>query len=319
MSIEKRSVPRLGHAAGLGTFFSQANCKENVTMQKGQKPRPVNPAQSQGKQPGIEAEMDPKPEFMPENPVSGRLRDKIAIITGGDSGIGRAVAVLFAQEGANVVISYLNEHQDAEETQQIVENLGQQCLLISGDISNERHCRQIVTKTIDRFGRIDIVVNNAAVQYPQKSITDISAEQLQKTFATNIFAMFYLVKAALPHLKAGASIINTTSVTAYRGSAELLDYASTKGAIVAFTRSLAGALAKDKIRVNAVAPGPIWTPLIPATFPPKKVAKFGSDTPMGRPGQPEEVAPAYLFLAGDDGTYFTGQVLHPNGGEIVNG
>ena len=247
-----------------------------------------------------------------------RLKDKVAIITGGDSGIGRAVAVAFAKEGAHLAISYLNETRDAEETQQIVENLGQRCLLLPGDISNEMHCRYIVHSALESFGRLDVLVNNAAVQYPQENLEDISSEQLQKTFAVNFFSFFYLSKFAVPHLKPGSSIINTTSVTAYRGSDDLIDYAATKGAIVSFTRSLASGLSKRGIRVNAVAPGPIWTPLIPASMDPEKVEKFGSDTPLGRPGQPEEIAPCYVFLASEEASYMTGQVLHPNGGEVVN-
>ena len=262
--------------------------------------------------------MTPLPEFMGKTSGSNRLEGKVAIITGGDSGIGRSVAVAFAKEGASVTVSYLNETEDAEKTQQVVEELGQRCLLIAGDISREKHCRTIVEKTIKAFGRLDILVNNAALQFPQDSIEDVSAEQLQKTFAVNVFSHFYLSRFALPHLKKGSSIICTTSVTAYRGSKELLDYASTKGAIVSFVRSLSASLAKQGIRVNAVAPGPIWTPLIPATFDAEKVSKFGSDTPLGRAGQPEEVAPCYVFLASAEASYITGQVLHPNGGEIVN-
>jgi NAD(P)-dependent dehydrogenase (short-subunit alcohol dehydrogenase family) len=218
-----------------------------------------------------------------------------------------------------VVISYLDEHQDAEETKRKIEEEGQECLLIAGDVGSEQHCIKIIEDTIARFGRLDILVNNAAVQFPQESIEDITAEQLEKTFRTNIFAYFYMAKAALKYLKKGGSIINTTSVTAYRGSSHLLDYASTKGAIVAFTRSLSQNLASKGIRVNGVAPGPIWTPLIPSTFPEDQVAEFGSDVPLARPGQPEEVAPSYLFLASNDSSYMTGQVLHPNGGEIING
>jgi len=248
----------------------------------------------------------------------GKLVGKVALITGGDSGIGRAVAIAFVKEGAAVSISYLNEHGDAEDTRRRIEDLGGRCLLTAGDVGHEDFCRKIVEDTFNHFGRLDILVNNAAEQHPQKSITDITAEQLERTFRTNIFSYFFLTKHALPHLKSGAAIINTTSVTAYRGSPELLDYSATKGAIVAFTRSLALALAEKGIRVNGVAPGPIWTPLIPSTFPAEKVAKFGSDVPMGRAGQPEEVAPSYVFLASDDSSFMAGQVLHPNGGEVVN-
>jgi NAD(P)-dependent dehydrogenase (short-subunit alcohol dehydrogenase family) len=250
---------------------------------------------------------------------SGKLEGRVAVITGGDSGIGRSVAVLFAKEGADVAIGYLDEDADAEETRRLVEAEGRKCITILGDIGDEEHCGDLVEQTIDELGKLDILVNNAAEQHPQESIEDISEDQLVRTFRTNIFAMFFLTKSALPHLKEGSAIINTTSVTAYKGSAALLDYSSTKGAIVAFTRSLSQNLAEKKIRVNAVAPGPIWTPLIPSTFDEKKVETFGSDVPLKRPGEPDEVAPCYLFLASDDSSYMTGQVLHPNGGSVVNG
>ena len=278
------------------------------------------PPQQQNQRPGIEAEMTPQP--VAEDPKyrgSGKLRGKVALITGGDSGIGRAVAIAYAREGADVAIVYLNEQEDAEETRRLVEEEGQSCLLIAGDIGDERFCQQAVEQTVAEFGRLDILVNNAAEQHPQKNIEDISAEQLERTFRTNIFAMFYLTKAALKHLKEGSAIINTTSVTAYKGSPELLDYSSTKGAIVAFTRSLSQSLVEKGIRVNGVAPGPIWTPLIPSTFPPEKVEQFGGNVPMKRAGQPEEIAPAYVFLASDDSSYMAGQILHLNGGEVVNG
>ena len=268
--------------------------------------------------PGHESEMTEKPQADRSDGGSGKLQDKIALITGGDSGIGRAVAIAFAKEGADSVIVYLNEHEDAEESKRQVEQHGRRCLVMAGDIGDQNFCRQAVEKCVDEFGRLDILINNAAEQHPQDSIEKISAEQLERTFRTNIFSMFFLTQAALPHMKEGSAIVNTTSITAYRGSKDLVDYASTKGAIVAFTRSLSTQLAEKKIRVNAVAPGPIWTPLIPSTFPKEKVENFGKDTPMGRPGQPEEVAPAYVFLASEDGSYFTGQVLHPNGGSVVN-
>ena len=293
---------------------------EKLMPQKTQEKQQQRPAQHQGQQPGMEHQMNPRPKS--EDAAyrgSGKLMDKVALITGGDSGIGRAVAIAFAKEGADVAIVYLNEHKDAEETKSQVEEEGRTCHLIAGDIGDEEFCKNAIEQAVGTFNQLDILVNNAAVQYPQKSITDITAEQLQKTFRTNIFSMFYMVKAAIPHLQKGSAIVNTASVTAYRGSPNLLDYSSTKGAIVSFTRSLAKALVDREIRVNAVAPGPIWTPLIAATFPPDKVSEFGSDVPMGRAGQPEEVAPSYVFLASDDSSYITGQVLHPNGGEIVNG
>jgi NAD(P)-dependent dehydrogenase (short-subunit alcohol dehydrogenase family) len=257
---------------------------------------------------------------MPYYPSGGRLKDKVALITGGDSGIGRAVAVAFAHEGADVAIVYLNEQKDAEETKRLVEQKeGRECLPIAGDIGQEAFCRQAVEQVVRKFGKLDILVNNAAEQHPQPSIVEITEEQLTRTFRTNIFAMFFLVKAALPHLKPGGAIINTASVTAYKGSPQLLDYSASKGAIVAFTRSLSQALIEKGIRVNGVAPGPIWTPLIPSTFPDDKVKTFGQDTPMKRPGQPDEVAPCYVFLASEESRYVAGQILHPNGGEIVNG
>jgi NAD(P)-dependent dehydrogenase (short-subunit alcohol dehydrogenase family) len=278
------------------------------------------PPQKQDRQPGLESEMKPRPKADDHRyRGSGKLREKVALITGGDSGIGRAVAIAFAKEGADVVVVYLNEHQDAEETKRLVEKEGRRCFLIAGDVGDERVCREAVERTVQEFGRFDVLVNNAAEQHPQESIEQISAEQLERTFRTNVFSFFYLTKAALPHFTAGSAIINTTSVTAYKGSPKLLDYSSTKGAIVAFTRSLSQALADKHIRVNAVAPGPIWTPLIPSTFPPDKVQRFGSDVPLNRAGQPEEIAPSYVFLASEDASYMTGQVLHPNGGTVING
>jgi NAD(P)-dependent dehydrogenase (short-subunit alcohol dehydrogenase family) len=273
------------------------------------------PPQTQDRRPGHETEMHPRPDYEPRFPGSGRLKDKVAIVTGGDSGIGRAVAVLFAREGADVAIVYLEEGEDAQETKRLVEQEGRQCLVAAGDVGDPGFCRSVVEQTLERFGKVDILVNNAAEQHPQEEVTEITPEQLERTFRTNIFGYFYMTQAAMPHLKQGASIVNTTSVTAYRGSPELLDYSSTKGAIVAFTRSLAKKLAEQGIRVNGVAPGPIWTPLIPSTFPAEKVEKFGADTPMKRPGQPNEVASCFLFLASEDASYITGSVLHPNGGD----
>jgi NAD(P)-dependent dehydrogenase (short-subunit alcohol dehydrogenase family) len=284
------------------------------------KNQPKQPPQQQERRPGIESEMKPRPEAEDEQyRGSGKLGDKVTLITGGDSGIGRAVAIAFAKEGADVSVVYLNEHNDAEETRRLVEEEGRRCILIAGDIGDESFCQQAVEQTVKELGGLDILVNNAAEQHPQDGIEKISAEQLERTFRTNIFSFFFMTKAALEHLREGSTIINTTSVTAYKGSPKLLDYSSTKGAIVAFTRSLALSLIEKGIRVNGVAPGPIWTPLIPSTFPPEKVADFGSDVPMKRAGQPEEVAPCYVFLASDDSSYMTGQVLHPNGGEVVNG
>ncbi|MGV8855382.1 MAG: SDR family oxidoreductase [Devosia sp.] len=279
----------------------------------------INPPQHQSRQPGLESAMDPKPEFMPRFAGNGRLEGKVAIITGGDSGIGRACAVLFAREGAEVALIYLNETEDAKVTAEAVRAEGRHPLLVRGDIGEQVFCENVVGKVIEEFGRLDVLVNNAAEQHPQEEITDISAAQLQHTFQTNLFGYFYMTQAAVPFLGKGASIVNTTSITAYRGSPTLLDYSATKGAIVAFTRALSSNLVDKGIRVNAVAPGPIWTPLIPATFDEDKVASFGSTQPMKRPGQPNEVATCHLFLACDESSYLTGQVLHPNGGEIVGG
>ncbi|MGI8724431.1 MAG: SDR family oxidoreductase [Methyloceanibacter sp.] len=277
------------------------------------------PPQEQDHQPGRESEMHPKPDYEPRFPGSGRLQGKSALITGGDSGIGRAVSVLFAREGAKIAIVYLEEDNDAEKTKAIVEKEGTECLLIKGDVGSAKFCADAVRRTVKEFGGLDVLVNNAAEQHTQDEVDEVSEEQLEKTFRTNLFGYFFMTQAAMPHLKKGASIINTTSVTAYRGHDTLVDYASTKGAIVSFIRSLSKQLAGDGIRVNGVAPGPIWTPLIPASFDADKVAKFGRHVPLGRPGQPNEVAPCHLFLACADSSYMTGQVLHPNGGEMVGG
>ena len=280
----------------------------------------VEPMVKEGSLPGAEHKLEPKPDWEPRYPGSGRLKGKVAIVTGADSGIGRAVAALYAREGADIAIAYLCEHEDAEKSKAIVEAEGQRAILIAGDLGDPEFAGKLVQKVLDTFGRLDIVVNNAGEQHPDKDIRGISDEQLRRTFQTNIFSMFYLVQAAQPHLKKGSAIINCTSVTMYKGSKELLDYSATKGAITAFTRSLSANLVKDGIRVNAVAPGPIWTPLNPSGGkPPEEIPDFGKDTPMGRPGEPNEVAPAFLFLACEDASYMTGQVLHPNGGEIVNG
>jgi NAD(P)-dependent dehydrogenase (short-subunit alcohol dehydrogenase family) len=284
------------------------------------KEKKLQPPQHQQQRPGREHKMRPRPKAQDEKHRGNeKLRDKVALITGGDSGIGRAIAIAFAKEGADVTVVYLEEKRDANETKRLVEEHGRRCLLISGNVGQEEFCRKAIAKTIQEFGRIDILVNNAAEQHPQESIEKITEKQLERTFRTNIFSFFFMTKAALKHLKKGAVIINTTSVTAYKGSAHLLDYSSTKGAITSFTRSLSQALAEKGVRVNGVAPGPIWTPLIPSTFPSKEVETFGSDVPLGRPGQPEEVAPSYVFLASDDSSYMTGQILHPNGGTVVNG
>jgi NAD(P)-dependent dehydrogenase (short-subunit alcohol dehydrogenase family) len=288
-------------------------------MTQAKQQQELQPPQHQNQQPGIEAEMTPKPKSTDSKyRPAGKLEGKVALITGGDSGIGRSVAIFYAKEGADVAIVYLNEDQDAQETKRLVEAEGKRCLTMAGDIGDEKFCQQTVQQTVQELGHLDILVNNAAEQHPQESIENISAEQLERTFRTNIFGMFFMAKAALPHLKEGSTIINTTSVTAYKGNPQLLDYSSTKGAIVAFTRSLSQSLVKKGIRVNGVAPGPIWTPLIPSTFPEDKVKSFGAQVPMQRAGQPEEVAPSYVFLASDDSSYISGQILHPNGGEVVN-
>lgn len=277
------------------------------------------PPQSQKHQPGREHLMHPEPEYLPRYKGSGRLDGKVALISGGDSGIGRAAAVAMAREGAHVAFVYLEEQKDADETVRLIEAENTRALAIKGDIRDEAFCRDAVRQTVETMGKLDILVNNAAEQHVETDLENISAEQLEGTFRTNVYGYFYMTKAALPHLGEDSSIINTASVTAYKGSAHLMDYSATKGAIVAFTRSLSQALVQRGIRVNAVAPGPIWTPLIVASFDAEHVAKFGKNTPMGRAGQPREVAPCYVFLASDDASYMTGQVLHPNGGTIVSG
>lgn len=291
-------------------------------MQKQSRKENERPAQSQRKQPGAEWKLDPQPlAYHPQSAVFPKLVNKVALISGGDSGIGKSVAINFALHGAEVAILYLEDEQkDAQNTAATIKELtDKECLLVPCDISKEKNCKAAVKKVIDKFNRIDVLVNNAGMHYPQDSILDITDEQLQKTFAVNVFSMFYLTKASLPYMAEGSSVINTASVTAYRGSGHLIDYASTKGAIVSFTRALSASLNKKGIRVNGVAPGPIWTPLVAASFKAKDVATFGSETPMGRAGQPVEVASSFVFLASDDASYITGQFLHPNGGEIING
>lgn len=278
------------------------------------------PPQHQDKQPGIEASMNPRPKFEdPQYLGSGKLKGKIALITGGDSGIGRAVAIAFAKEGADIAIVYLNEQGDAQETSARIEALGRRCLSLAGDVGEEGFCQNVIDEVLKTFNRIDILVNNAGEQHVQKSLSDISSAQLERTFKTNVFSYFYITRAALPHLKLGACIINTASITAYEGHDQLIDYSASKGAVVSFTRSLSESLVKKGIRVNGVAPGPIWTPLIPASFPADLVATFGSTTPMQRAGQPKELAPTYVFLASNDSSYMSGQILHVNGGTIING
>jgi NAD(P)-dependent dehydrogenase (short-subunit alcohol dehydrogenase family) len=280
----------------------------------------INIPQHQNTQPGRETKMVPEPDsFMENYKAAGKLEGKVALITGGDSGIGRAVSIAFAKEGADVAFVYLEEDEDADITAEHVEAEGVRCIKIRGDIGSKAFCESTIEKVIEEFDALDILVNNAAEQHVQKNLEDISEEQIKRTFATNIFGVIFLTQAALPHLKEGASIINTASIVAYQGHPKLLDYAATKGGVVAFTRSLADNLVKKKIRVNAVAPGPIWTPLIPSTFSAAEVTTFGTDSPMGRPGQPDEIAPSFVFLASDDSSYMTGQVMHPNGGTVING
>jgi NAD(P)-dependent dehydrogenase (short-subunit alcohol dehydrogenase family) len=279
----------------------------------------MEPMVHEDRLPGHESELEPKPEWEPRYPGSGRLKGKVALITGADSGIGRATAALFAREGADVAILYLCEHDDAAKTKEIVEDEGRRTITVAGDVGDKTFCEEAVRRTVDELGRLDVLVNNAGEQHPDKDIRDISEDQMKRTFQTNIFGMFFLTQAALPHLKPGSAIVNCTSVTMYKGSPQLLDYSASKGAITAFTRSLAKNLVKQGIRVNAVAPGPIWTPLNPfGGQPPEQIPEFGKDTPVGRPGQPNEVAPSFLFLACEDSSYMIGQVLHPDGGDFTS-
>jgi len=282
-------------------------------------PEVLEPMIHEDRLPGHESKLEPKPDWEPRYKGSDRLKDKVALITGADSGIGRATAALFAREGADIAIVYLCEHDDAEFTREIVEKEGRKAIAIAGDIGDKAFCERAVRQTVDQLGKLDILVNNAGEQHPDKDIRDISEQQLRRTFQTNVFGMFFMTQAAEPHLKEGSAIVNCTSETMYAGSADLLDYSATKGAITAFTRSLAKNLVKKGIRVNGVAPGPIWTPLNPfGGQPPEDVPEFGKDTPMGRPGQPNEVAPSFLFVACEDSSYMTGQVLHPDGGDTTS-
>lgn len=280
------------------------------------------PAQHQKKHPGFESEMNPTPIYYDEKYIKSGdlLKDKTAVITGGDSGIGRAVSIAYAYQGANIIIVYYNEQKDAEDTKKLIETIGRKCSIISGDISEGAFCKSVIENVIKDYGKIDILVNNAAVQYECKDFKEITDSQFDKTMKTNVYGTFYMTREALKYMKAGACIINTASVTAYAGNEKLIDYSMTKGAIVTLTRSLSTSLAKNKsgIRVNAVAPGPIWTPLIPSSFQASEIPQFGSNTPMARAGQPVECAGAYVFLASEAASYITGQTIHINGGEIVN-
>ena len=278
------------------------------------------PPQHQNQRPGREEKMQPRPDYYSSAyRPAGKLTGKVAIVTGADSGIGRAVAVYFAREGADVVMLYLEEHEDAELTRREVELSGREALMFAGDVADAEHCKEVIKQTLAKFGQIDVLVNNAGEQHPQQNLEDISDDQLEKTFSSNIFAMFRLTRAVLPHMRSGATIINTTSITAYKGNPVLIDYSATKGAVTSFTRSLSLNLAERGIRVNGVAPGPVWTPLIPSTFEEDTVSTFGANTPLGRPGQPSDLGPAYVYLACDDSSYMTGQVLHLNGGSVING
>jgi NAD(P)-dependent dehydrogenase (short-subunit alcohol dehydrogenase family) len=278
------------------------------------------PAQHQPRQPGLESEMDPKPVVAPEYyRGSGKLEGRAALVTGGDSGIGRAVSVLFAREGADVAVVYLDEDEDAAETARMVEDEGRRCVTLPCDLREEANCHTAVRRAVEELGHLEVLVNHAGEQHPRDSIEDVTAHQLERTFQVNVFSMFHVVKAALAHLGEGSTIVNTASVTAYQGNPSMIDYTASNGAIVAFTRALANQLVERGIRVNAVAPGPVWTPLIPATFPAGKVEDFGVQTPMGRIGQPAEIAPSYVFLASEDSSFMSGQTLHPNGGDVVAG
>ena len=318
-SPKKTAGQRGGAKSASGRANDNKQTKPKIAAKKPAISKGAPPPQVQERQPGKQWKMDPQPDYLPRFPGSGRLKDKAVLISGGDSGIGRACAVLFAREGADVAFAYLEEDRDAEETTRLIEAEGGRALAVRGDVGAEEFCRDAVEQTVAAFGKLDVLVNNAAEQHVVEDFAEIEAEQIERTFRTNVFGYFFMTKHALPHLKSGAAIVNTVSITAYKGHPKLVDYAATRGAMVAFTRSMSAQLAEKGIRVNGVAPGPIWTPLIPASFDKKTVAKFGADTPLGRPGQPNEVAPCHLFLACDDSSYMTGQVLHPNGGTVLGG